>query len=130
MRSLWALAALLFSASAVAGTVGFHVGSVHFPARDFNNFNPGIYYRTDSNWQAGVLYNSERHVSFYGAKILQRGRFALALGAITGYERAKVVPLVAPSFAVIESPEFTARILYLPKVESTGAHALHLVVEF
>ena len=35
-----AFTALVFSGSACAGTLGLHIGSQHFPARDFNNFNP------------------------------------------------------------------------------------------
>ena len=132
MKKLLCILALLLLApfGVRAGTIGAHVGSLHVPLRHFESFNPGVYYRWANGVQVGVLRNSERRLSTYGAWTWQRGRFSLSMGAITGYRRAKVLPLVAPGWAVVDRPDFKARIILLPQAGRDASTALHLVVEF
>ena len=82
-----------------AQTLGIHVASAHFPQRNYNNVNPGIYYRDSSDITLGAYYNSERKTSFYLGYTLDNETYpvSLTVGAITGYKRAKVLPLVVPS---------------------------------
>lgn len=128
-----AFAAASFATS--ADTVGLHIGSQHYPAKDFNNFNPGAYYRWDSAPVAGGIpviggyYNSERRASFYGGLHYQWGYAGVTIGAITGYSKP-VLPLVAPSIMLPITDRVAARVVYLPKVEKRGAHVVHLMLEF
>ena len=123
MKLLAAL--LLLPASALAGTVGLHLGSVHLPKKDFNNVNPGIYYRWDNGATLGTFYNSERRQSVYAGWSWQWGWAGLTAGAITGYRRSAVLPLLAPSVKLGHW-----RVVVLPKVEKTGATVIHLTMEF
>ena len=44
-------------------TLGFHLFSRHFPSNDYNNVNPGIYYRLAEGPTAGIYRNSLRRTS-------------------------------------------------------------------
>lgn len=125
----------IFSRACHADTFGLHLGSKHFPDKDFNNFNPGAYYRWDSGWTVGGYYNSERRASFYGGKQwdwqLASGIQAnLMAGAVTGYGGIK--PLIVPSLTFGTGggsmPKF--RLTYLPRVEKGGAAVVHVAVEW
>lgn len=111
-------------------TVGVHIGSHHAPARDYQNFNPGAYVRFNSGLTVGGYHNSERRTSLYAGYTLERGPFAVTLGAITGYRRANVLPLVVPSVAIGRLGPATMRLAVLPKLESGGATVVHLMAEF
>jgi len=127
-----ALIALLAGAtSTFAGTVGLHVASVHIPARSmYNNANPGVYYRSDSGWTAGVYHNSLSRASVYAGYTLQYGRFGLTAGAATGYQQT-VQPLLVPSVSLFTYQGVTTRIAYVPRFEKRiESHVLHLMVEF
>jgi hypothetical protein len=123
---------LLAGASpALAGTVGLHLASIHMPARGaYNNVNPGVYYRGDAGWTAGVYYNSLSRASVYAGYTLQYGRFGLTAGGATGYQQP-VQPLLVPSVVLFTYQGVTTRIAYVPRVEKRiESHVLHLMVEF
>ena len=81
----------------IGATIGFHLGSIHFPNKDFNNINPGIYLKTENNYVAGGYYNSIRKPSFYVGKNFEYKNFSIIVGGVTGYDRAIITPLVLPS---------------------------------
>ena len=108
-----------------AGTLGVHIGSQHFPAQDYNNFNPGAYYIHDNGATVGTYYNSERRQSVYAGWTWDSGPWRLQVGAITGYERRAVLPLIAPSVAL----GYGFRLTALPKVERDGSAVIHLMWE-
>lgn len=111
-------------------TVGVHVGSHHFPARDFTNFNPGLYARWGNGLTVGALRNSERRFSAYAGHTSEWGPFTLTVGVITGYRRSDVLPLVVPTVRVGRIGQSTVRLALLPQVASGGATAIHLMMEF
>lgn len=122
---------------------GMHIGSKHFPAHDWNNRNPGIYLTgevsglstsysqwANGRWVAGTYYNSERKESFYVGRILPVfDNLDVVVGAITGYKAYAVMPMVVPSVHFRVVGNWSARIHYLPKVASDGAHVVHLSIE-
>lgn len=128
---LIAMAMLGVVTAARAGTIGIHLASMHFPERDFNNFNPGVYYRGDAGWTAGGYRNSLRDVSVYAGYTWERGVFGLTAGAVSGYAGKKVQPLLVPSVSVLTVRGATARVAFIPRVEKRiGSHVLHLMMEF
>ncbi len=118
------LSLMLACGSASASTLGLHIGSQHFPAKDFNNANPGMYYIADSGATVGGYYNSERKLSLYAGYTYDYGPFRLQAGVITGYSRP-VLPMVAPSVALGHG----FRLTVLPKVARGGASVIHLTWE-
>ena len=110
---------------AYAGTLGVHIGSQHFPAQQYNNFNPGAYYIHDNGATVGTYYNSERRQSVYAGWTWDSGPWRLQVGAITGYERSAVLPMVVPSVAL----GYGFRLTVLPKVERNGSSVIHFMWE-
>ena len=108
-----------------AGTLGLHIGSKHFPAQQYNNANPGAYYIHDNGATVGTYYNSERRQSVYAGWTWDSGPWRLQVGAITGYERSAVLPMVVPSVAL----GYGFRLTVLPKVERNGSSVVHLMWE-
>ena len=125
MKRLAILVALALAGAAHADTVGFHIGSQHFPAKQYNNFNPGAYYIHSSGATIGTYYNSERRQSVYAGWTWDYGPWRLQAGAITGYRRAAVLPLIAPSVSL----GYGFRLTVLPKVERRGSAVVHLTWE-
>ena len=125
MKRLAIMVALALAGTAHADTLGFHIGSQHFPAKQYNNFNPGAYYIHSSGATIGTYYNSERHQSVYAGWTWDYGPWRLQAGAITGYRRAAVLPLIAPSVSL----GYGFRLTVLPKVERGGASVIHLTWE-
>lgn len=124
MKSIAALLLLALAGWAQAGTLGLHIGSQHYPAKDFNNANLGVYYISDEGWTVGTYYNSERKQSVYAGKSWDFGPFRLQAGLITGYSRP-VLPMVAPSVSLGAG----FRLTVLPKVERGGSSVIHLTWE-
>lgn len=124
MKRIALTLALALAGMAHADTLGFHLGSHHFPTRQFNNLNPGIYYIHSSGATVGTYYNSERRQSVYAGWTWDYGPWRLQAGAITGYRRA-VMPLVAPSVAL----GYGFRLTVLPKVERRGSAVVHITWE-
>lgn len=109
---------------AAAGTLGIHIGSHHFPSKEYNNVNPGVYYIADDGATVGTYYNSERRQSVYAGWTFDSGPWRLQVGAITGYQ-GRVLPLVAPSVALGHG----FRLTVLPKLERNGAAVAHITWE-
>ena len=110
--------------TATAGTLGIHIGSQHFPSKDYNNVNPGVYYIADDGATVGTYYNSERRQSVYAGWTFDSGPWRLQVGAITGYQ-GRVLPMVAPSVALGHG----FRLTVLPKLERDGAAVAHITWE-
>lgn len=125
MKRLAIMVALALAGAAHADTLGFHIGSQHFPAKQYNNFNPGAYYIHSSGATIGTYYNSERRQSVYAGWTWDYGPWRLQAGAITGYRRAAVLPLIAPSVSL----GYGFRLTVLPKVERRGSAVVHLTWE-
>jgi hypothetical protein len=108
--------------------VGVHVGSKHWPARDYRNFNPGIYARATNGLTVGLYRNSESRNSAYIGMTLQTPRAylgmrpAVTIGAVSGYRRPY---LLAPSVLFGDH----VRIVVLPKIEKDGAAIVSLMLE-
>jgi hypothetical protein len=110
-------------------TLGFHLFSQHLPAADYNNINPGIYYRLAEGPVAGLYRNSVRRTSVYAGYTWQWGRFDLTTGAVTGYTNGAQLLLV-PSMAMFTVHGVTARLAFIPRIEKRiGSHVLHVAVE-
>ena len=125
MKRLAIMVALALAGAAHADTIGFHIGSQHFPAKQYNNANPGAYYIHSSGATIGTYYNSERRQSVYAGWTRDYGPWRLQAGAITGYRRAAVLPLIAPSVSL----GYGFRLTVLPKVERRGSAVVHLTWE-
>jgi hypothetical protein len=122
-------ALLLCAAPAAADTVGYHLVSAHIPAKDYNNINPGIYYRLDEGVVGGVYRNSFKRASVYVGYTWLYKDFGLTLGAVTGYKNS-VQPLLVPTVALYTHRDYTLRLAFIPQVEKRiGSHVLHLVLE-
>ena len=116
-------------ADAPKDTLGFHLFSQHLPAADYNNINPGIYYRLAEGPVAGLYRNSVRRASIYAGYTWQWGRFDLTTGAVTGYTNG-VQLLLVPSMGLFTVNGVTARLAFIPRVEKRiGSHVLHFAVE-
>lgn len=124
-----AVLALAVHADTKIEAYGLHIGSHHAPARDFNNWNPGAYVRWTNGATVGAYYNSERRMSAYAGYTHQWGAFAVTLGAITGYERRAVLPLLVPSVRLGSVGPASFRLAVMPKIEKRGATVLHLMME-
>lgn len=132
------LAALLLGLSLTAGatetdtpkdTLGIHLFSQHIPKADYNNINPGLYYRLKEGPVAGIYRNSVRRTSVYAGYTWQYGRFDLTTGAVTGYTNGAQLLLV-PSVAMFTVHGATARLAFIPRIEKRiGSHVLHVAVE-
>ena len=109
-------------------TIGVHAYTYHFDkSQNYNNYNPGLYLEYQG-WIAGAYYNSERAPSAYAGytfKAVFGSWIDVTVGAVTGYERAAVLPLVVPSIKVWDHVRFS---LLLPP-EKTG-WGLHVSFEF
>jgi hypothetical protein len=125
-----AAACIAAAPPAVAGTWGLHLVSHHFPARDFNNINPGVYWRGDAGWTLGAYRNSLERTSAYAGYSWKWRTLALTAGGVTGYAD-DVQPLLVPSLALFSVRGVTARVAFIPRVEKRiESHVLHLMVEY
>jgi hypothetical protein len=115
----------------------------------FNDNNPGIglqwldEQRLDG-LAVGAYRNSECRArmtpdrckeSAYAAymwqwKLTDKVKAGVAVGAVTGYTAAPVLPLVTPSLAYSASKGVDVRVTWAPKFQQQGAHAFHLTVEY
>lgn len=126
--------------------LGLHLASIHVPANDHqNNFNPGVYVRTETGLTVGVYRNTIRRTSVYFGQAFTHDRFSLLVGAVNGYKlrkdpadcaslgfdpsvynecynisgatRHEWSPLVAASVALPVVGGVTPRLTYLPKLK-------------
>lgn len=129
---LGVLMAAAMSPACADTRVGVHVGSYHFEG-DFNNFNPGAYVY-HNGWTTGTYYNSERRQSVYAGYTFEHYltadlSVAVTVGAITGYLRAPVLPLVLPSAAYKLTARDSVRIGFVPPVGKGSSAAVHVMFE-
>lgn len=113
-------------------TLGVHLFSVH-TAAGLEPVNPGLYVRHESGFTAGAFRNSYRRTSAYAGYTFETAdrRFALTVGAVTGYPAKAVLPLAVPSVRFELGDQVAARVAYLPKPPGRigHSHALHLSIE-
>lgn len=130
MKTVLALSLALLSGTCNADTFGLHIGSQHYPAKEWNNSNPGVYYRSDSGLTVGAYYNSHRRPSVYIGQQWSTELWgfepSIAIGLITGY---KLPVMVAPSIATPAIGSIRARVAFLPKIEKSGSSVVHLMLE-
>ena len=128
------------SCSALALTLGIHAGSAHFPGGNYqNNFNPGMYLRTDDGMTFGTYYNTLRRVSFYAGYTFEYGPVGLLGGLITGYQ-PKIIdgltygqgkaltPMVAASLKLPPLGGFKPMLMLVPPFRSSPV-VFHLAFE-
>jgi hypothetical protein len=150
--------------------IGVHLFSAH-SRMGMNNQNPGVFVRTPAGFTAGAYENSvsrtrfagagePRRISTYAGWTFETGsrRFALTVGAATGYGRRRqvicleqdntgactttqqlnevndVVPFAVPSLRMQISGALAARVgyIYTPTI-GTGSrpvHAAHVMLEY
>ena len=106
-------------------TVGAHALSIHGSSR-YETLTPGLYVRTESGLTAGVLRNSHGRPGAYAGQTWERNGWALTVGAIAGYERAKLLPLVVPSYRF----DSGLRVSLLPNPWERSGTALHFSWEW
>lgn len=110
--------------------IGMHMGTIH-STDNFNDFNPGLYAKNEAGVTVGSFYNSERRQSFYGGWTWSPHKnFDITFGGITGYKAATVQPLVLPTVHFEVAKDVRARIGYVPKFHTNGAHAVHFMLEY
>lgn len=110
-------------------TLGIHLFSQHLPAANYNNVNPGLYYRLAEGPVMGAYRNSVRRTSVYAGYTWQWGRFDLTTGAVTGYAKGAQLLLV-PSVGLFTVGGVTTRLAYIPRMEKRiGSNVLHVAVE-
>ena len=121
-------------------TVGVHLVSRHSSyAQRWNDTNPGVYARWSNGLTVGTFHNSERAQSVYAAwshdwPVVEAAGASLnagiTLGAVTGYQRAPLLPLVAPSLRLGIGQHAGLRATFLFNPTKGGAHAVHLSAEW
>lgn len=125
-----ALGLSLIAPRAEADTFGLHLVSVHIPRNDYNNNNPGLYYRTDAGWTAGFYRNSLRDDSVYAGYTWNWRFLDITFGGVTGYTDPVQI-LVVPSIAFPQTANVRMRLAYIPRVEKRiDSHVLHLMAEY
>lgn len=131
MKRILFLFALLPALASAETVIGLHLGGQHYPQKEQNNVNPGVYIRSDDGWTAGAYHNSHRKLSAYAGRTWDRDfygmRPAVTAGLITGYRHA-VLPMLIPSVATPAVDGWRARVAYVPKFEKNST-VLHLSVE-
>ena len=108
--------------------LGLHLYTAHFtPSAGLNNNTPGGYASCRSVI-VGAYFNSQRRTSLYVGYVFNNvggSPFDAVIGAVTGYDRAPVMPLVLPSFAWRG-----VRLSVIPSIKALGVEGgLHLSYE-
>ena len=131
MMKLWLAFCLLFLNLTCHGQTYLQINGVSAHDRPgYNGFNygAGVEHTLNQNWTlaGGWYYNSERRGSgyAYGRHALYKRDswdIGIAVGAVTGYQRAVVVPMVFPEvcYGWLCAMAF-------PRVEATGANVIGL----
>lgn len=114
--------------------LGLHLATAHLgPFADTKSpINPGIYVRAESGLTAGVYRNSVHRLSSYAGWTWEtpNGRFALTVGAVSGYQDNALSPLIVPSMRMQLGDSLAGRISYLPKPPKFGGAAgIHFSLE-
>ena len=132
--------AVLSGGTAHATTLGLHAGSAHFPSGSYqNNFNPGVYLRTDDGLTIGGYYNTLRRVSVYAGYTFEYGPLGLMGGVVTGYQPKNInslsygqgkalTPMLALSLRLPPLGGFKPMLMLVPPFRSSPA-VLHMAFE-
>lgn len=140
MRRIGAAILVFLSCTAHAATFGVHAGSTHFPGGSYqNNFNPGVYLRTDDGLTIGGYYNTLRRVSLYAGYTFEYGPLGLMGGVVTGYQPKNIdglsygqgkalTPMLALSLRLPPLGGFKPMVMLVPPFRSSPA-VLHLAFE-
>ena len=119
--------------SGAALVLGLHLLTAHVGETDgMQTSTLGVYVQAANGATAGALRNSYGANSVYAGWSLSTasGRFALTAGAITGYQAARVLPLLVPSVRWSLGDGFSARASLLPKqLHGQASAGLHLSIE-
>lgn len=100
--------------------LGVHLATWHADrTRSYEEFNPGLRVQCDSV-ALGAYRNSEGGTSGYAAWVLDFGRVDLAVGAVAGYKRKPLMPLLVPSLEL--GGGFRASLLLPYEKGSAGVH--------
>jgi len=90
------------------------------PGMNENNPGIGVEYPLDANKAAiaGLFKNTQGHTSAYGGLEWMPGQMGPvklggSLGAVTGYERANILPMLALK-AAYETPNYGVNLQFLP----------------
>lgn len=107
-------------------TIGAHALSFHAD-KQYETVTPGLYVRhNDTGATAGVYRNSEGGTSAYVGGTLSYKKLDLTIGAVIGYKRAKVLPMVVPSVKLTDN----LRVALIVNPWDIKASAVHLAYEF
>jgi hypothetical protein len=108
-----------------AQTIGVNTVTAHATG-GYRWYTPGAYVRTDDGITVGILRNSEGDISAHMSQSWSVQPLGIPLdmtvGAITGYRRAPVLPLVTASVLIGHQ-----RVIWIPGVRGG---AMHLAVEW
>ena len=142
MKASVAIFLFAFSGFAAhAATFGVHLGSVHYPGGSYqNNFNPGVYLRTDDGITVGTYYNTLRRISVYAGYTYEYGPVGLMGGVVTGYQPKLIdglsygqgkalTPMLALSLRLPPLGGFKPMVMLVPAFRSSPA-VLHLAFEY
>lgn len=106
--------------------IGLHIGTYHFDrTSDYNEVNLGAYAECD-HYTTGIYRNSLRKPSVYAGYTFDRvlGPVDVTVGAVSGYPRATLMPLVVPSI------KFNSARLSLLLPTNKSGKGVHLSWEF
>lgn len=107
-----------------AWTLGVHAISLHKRGSGLQTVTPGVYAIHSSGLTLGAFRNSYARPSVYVAYSLTSGPWGLTMGAVTGYPRARVLPMFAPSYKFDNG----LRVSVIPS--PFGNSAIHFSKEF
>ena len=132
-----ALAATTAFANDFAPTVGgVHIASKHSSySQQWNDNNHGLYARWSNGATVGAFRNSENATSAYVGwskdwPVVTRVDAGLMLGLVTGYQRAKVLPMVVPSIRIAATKSLGIRTSLIVNPDKSGSHAVHLSADW
>jgi hypothetical protein len=120
--------------SPAAWVLGAHLLSIHVPGTHefgaYRTVTPGLYAIATSGATFGAYRNSYGRVSAYGGWTWRSddGRLAFVAAGATGYEGPAIRLIAAPSVRFSLGSTWL-RVAYLPRVEKSGAHVIHLAIE-
>ena len=140
VRDILVAVIVISSCAAHAATLGLHAISAHFPSGSYqNNFNPGLYLRTDDGITIGGYYNTLRRFSLYAGYTFEYGPLGLLGGVVTGYQPKNInglsygqgkalTPMLALSLRLPPLGGFKPMVMLVPPFRSSPA-VLHFAFE-
>lgn len=135
-------ALMLGTMSAQAGELLVHLGSTHHPSltsegQPYNNRNPGIGYKSDSQWLFGAYHNSYRKTTVYAGRVWEWPVGPVRAGVVaflaTGYQDVTgkwASPLGAATLYVPLSNKVGLRFMAIPRVNSETSTVAHVALSF